>query len=83
LFVKAKEKYLKAASFAKPVRDAYNIACVCALAGDKAECQKWLKIGEEAGTLGVSREYATSDGDLESVRDEDWFKQINWSSRRR
>lgn len=77
LLAEEREKCLKAESI-KTGTGAYNLACVCALLDDKIECQKWLKVGEKAGTL-PTQKYATSDTDLESVRNEDWFKQIRWS----
>jgi len=77
LLAEGKEKCLKAESI-KTGKGAYNLACVSAVMGDKAECQKWLKVGEQTGTL-TTREHAMNDSDLESVRNEDWFKQIRWS----
>jgi hypothetical protein len=41
LIAEAKEKCLKAESI-KTGKGAYNLACISALIGDKAECQKWL-----------------------------------------
>ena len=67
----------KRAESIKTGAGAYNLACVYALMGDKAECQKWLKFCEQAGVL-PSRKVAISDPDLRSVRNEEWFKQIRW-----
>ncbi len=72
-----KEKLLKAESI-KAGSAAYNLGCFYALLGDKENCRRWLKVGEKAGTL-VTKKYAMSDKDLESVRNEEWFRQIHWS----
>lgn len=78
LLAEAKEKCLKAESI-ETGSGAYSLACVCALTGDKDNCRKWLKVGEQAGTL-TTRKHAMTDTDLESVRNEEWFKQIRWSN---
>jgi tetratricopeptide (TPR) repeat protein len=77
LLAEKKEKCLKAESI-KTGSGAYALACISALAGDKTQCQKWLKICEQADML-PPRKRVMSDTDLESVRNEEWFKQISWS----
>jgi hypothetical protein len=77
LLTEAKDKCLEAESI-KTGSAAYNLACVYSLLGDKAQCQKWLKVGEKAETL-PTRNHAMSDTDLETVRNEEWFKQIHWA----
>ena len=77
LLAEEKEKCLKAESI-KTGAGAYNLSCVYALQGDKDNCRKWLKVGEQAGTL-TTRKHAMTDTDLECVHNEEWFKQIRWS----
>lgn len=72
----AEEKELKMESLKKGSA-AYNLACIYALRGNKEECRKWLLTGQEAGTL-VTRDHAMKDSDLDSVRNEPWFKEIKW-----
>lgn len=72
----AEEKCLKA-EVLKKGEGAYNLACVYALRKDKDNCRKWLNVGHENGTL-PTREHAVKDSDLDSVRDEEWFKAIKW-----
>jgi tetratricopeptide (TPR) repeat protein len=72
----AERKCLKAESLMEG-SGAYNLACVCALLGKEAECRKWLETGSRCGTL-PTRSKAMADPDLESVRNEEWFKQIRW-----
>jgi cytochrome c-type biogenesis protein CcmH/NrfG len=74
--LEAKKKYLKAEQIGKG-KGVYNLACIAAIEGDEVECRKWLKIGEEAGTL-MTREYAMKDEDLKAYWDKDWFKAIKW-----
>ena len=76
LLKQAEEKCLKAESI-KSGSSAYNLACIYALKGNKDECRKWLLVGQEADTL-EPRERAMKDKDLESVRNEAWFKEIKW-----
>ena len=76
LLEQAKEKCLIAESF-KTGSGAYNLACVYALLGDEGECEKWLKLGEQTGTL-PKRKHAEDDHDLDSVRNKAWFKKIRW-----
>jgi tetratricopeptide (TPR) repeat protein len=78
LFERAKIILLKIESI-KPSSSSYNLACIAALQNQKDECKKWLKTGEQFGNL-PTREEAEKDDDLKSVREEDWFKQIRWSS---
>lgn len=76
LFDEVKDKCLKAESI-KTGEGSYNLACVYARLGDEKECQKWLKTGEQAGTLST-RKHAMGDDDLKSVRSKKWFKEIRW-----
>ena len=76
LLDEAKQKCLKAESI-KEGSGAYNLACASVLLGEETECRKWLETGERCGTL-PTRGYVMSDADLESVRDKEWFKQIQW-----
>jgi tetratricopeptide (TPR) repeat protein len=78
LLDEATDKCLKAESI-KTGSASYNLACISALQGNKIRCREWLKLAEQAGTL-PSREHAMSDTDLETVRNEEWFKQIRWSN---
>jgi tetratricopeptide (TPR) repeat protein len=80
LLKQAEEKCLKAESL-KTGAGAYNLACIYALRGNKEECKKWLLTGQEARTL-FTRETAMEDKDLESVRNEQWFKEIKWKGER-
>jgi tetratricopeptide (TPR) repeat protein len=79
-FEEAKQMCLKAESI-KQGSGAYNLACMSALIDNEKECERWLKIGEEADNL-VIREKAMKDPDLESVRDKEWFKQIQWPDKK-
>jgi tetratricopeptide (TPR) repeat protein len=56
---------------------AYNLGCAYCFLGDEEECRKWLKIGEEAGTL-PTRDYAMGDEDLKLYWGKEWFKAIRW-----
>ena len=76
LLREAKEKCLRAESI-KRGTGSYNLACANCFLDDEEECKKWLKVGEEEGTL-VTREHAMKDEDLESVRNKGWFKGIRW-----
>lgn len=76
LLREAERKLLRAEAI-KPHTAAYNLACVYALQRDKEKCRHYLQIGQNAGTL-TKRAHAMKDPCLESVRNEDWFKQIRW-----
>lgn len=54
--------------------DAYDIACVCALSGKISEALVWLERCIDAGFRDI--ELLDTDGDLESLRDEDAFHQL-------
>ncbi len=64
-----------AAAALKKAAGAYNLACISGVRNDKEGCRKWLEVGEGAGAL-VTREHAEEDSDLESVRGEAWYKDI-------
>lgn len=76
LLNQAEEKALKAESLKKG-EGTYNLACVYALRDNKQECRKWLLSGQEAGLL-ESRDYAMNDIDFDSVKNEQWFREIKW-----
>ncbi|MBW8002435.1 MAG: hypothetical protein FVQ80_10505 [Planctomycetes bacterium] len=76
LLKQAEEKLLKAESL-KIGSGAYNLACLYALRGDEENCKKWLKVGEDKGTL-FTRDEAMKDEDLKIVRGQAWFKKIKW-----
>ena len=80
LLKQAEEKALNAESLRKGSA-AYRVAKIYTLRNDKEECRKWLLAGQEAGTL-PTRETAMKDSDLESVKDEGWFKAIKWKGER-
>ncbi|MHB9069075.1 MAG: tetratricopeptide repeat protein [Sedimentisphaerales bacterium] len=77
LLVEGKEKCLKAESI-KRGSGAYFLACISAWDGDKTQCQKWLIICEQADML-PPRKRVMSEPAFDSVRNEEWFKQIGWS----
>jgi len=79
LLGEAEQKCLKAESI-KEGSGAYNLACVNALLGDEPECRKWLETAHRCGTLPMRSE-VMSDPDLESVRDKEWFKQLQWTQK--
>jgi hypothetical protein len=74
LFTQACEKCEQAEKL-QPGISSYNLACIAALCGDKDGCHVWLEKCLVAGKM-VSCEHLKSDEDLSSVRDEDWFKEI-------
>jgi tetratricopeptide (TPR) repeat protein len=80
LLKQAEEKVLKAESLKKG-EGAYNLACVYARRGNKEECKKWLLAGQGADTF-ATKDEAIKDGDLDSVRNEAWFKAIKWKGER-
>lgn len=76
LLKQAEEKALQAESLRKG-SSAYRLAKIYAIRTDKEQCKKWLLAGQEAGTL-LTRDEAMKDSDLDSVRGEQWFKEIKW-----
>lgn len=80
LLNQAEEKSLKAESLRKG-SSAYRLAKIYAIRNDKENCEKWLLIGQEAGTL-PTREQVIKDSDLDSVINEAWFKELKWKGER-
>jgi hypothetical protein len=76
LLQEAKEKCLKAEQIKKG-EGSYNLACISAIDGNEDECKKWLKTGEDEGTLDA-RKHAMADEYLKTYREKDWFKAIKW-----
>ena len=76
LIIQAEPICLKAESI-KEGSGAYYLACIRLFNGDENACEKWLKLSEETGNL-PTLEYAKRDKYLESVRDKQWFKDIQW-----
>lgn len=76
LLKQAEEKGLKAESL-KSGCAAYKLAKIYARRNDEERCKIWLLVGQETGTL-PTREHAMKDSDLDSVRNEAWFKEIKW-----
>jgi hypothetical protein len=74
LLEEAKRKFLELES-RSPRSVAYNLACVCALLGDREGCRHWLQHSLEPGIL-VSSDWMARDPALASVRDCDWFRQM-------
>jgi len=56
---------------------AYMLARLNALWGKKDKCREWLLKGQEARML-PTRDEAMRESDLDSVRNEQWFKEIKW-----
>jgi len=76
LLNQAEEKALKAESLRKG-SSAYKLVKIYARRNDKENCRKWLLVGQDAGTL-PTRDEAMKDRDLDSVKNEAWFKEIKW-----
>jgi tetratricopeptide (TPR) repeat protein len=55
----------------------YNLGCAYGLLEDKEKCRKWLEKAEQLGKL-PTKEKADNDPSFVNVRNEDWFKQLNW-----
>ena len=73
LFHQAEELLLKAEKL-EPGCGAYNLACVAARRGQKDQCRKWLERMVELRPQ--TRQHVEQDPDLESVRNEPWFREI-------
>jgi Tfp pilus assembly protein PilF len=73
LFEKA-EEMLRRGERSKPGSCAYNLACMAALRRRPAEAKKWLDVVLTHDT--VSRKDLTSDKDLDSIREEPWFREM-------
>lgn len=65
----------KRAETIQPGRGSYNLACVHALLEDFDECHIWLDKALELGKLPPC-DHLREDKDLDSVRDQEWFKEI-------
>ena len=56
---------------------AYNLACVKALRGISAKCRQWLETAYRLDVLpGYEHLIKDKDKDLDSVRDQGWFKRL-------
>lgn len=76
LLAQAEEKSLHAESLRKG-SSAYRLAKIYALRKDEEECRVWLLVGQEARTL-PTKQQATGDSDLDSVRNQPWFEGVRW-----
>lgn len=76
LLRQAKRKLEKAERIKKGV-STYYLACVCALKGEEEECRRWLTAAQGTQSM-PSKEQAMEDEDLASVRDREWFQEIQW-----
>ncbi len=74
LFADAFEKCLKAESI-KPGSGSYNLACISALQGKSDDCRKWLNNWQKYGEL-PDKKHIETDNDLDSIRNEEWFKKL-------
>ena len=72
LFAESKKKFLSAESIS-PGSGAYNLACLCALQNEENECREWLEKCLKLGQL-PTYEHMAKDPDLDSVREQEWFK---------
>ncbi len=73
-FGQAREKLL-AAEAIQTGAGSYNLACLSALTGQPDECRRWLDTARRHDDL-PSREHLEQDGDLDSVRELDWLKDL-------
>jgi hypothetical protein len=76
LLEQAEEKSLQAESLRKG-SSAYRLAKIYASRNNEERCRVWLLVGQEARTL-PTRQQATGDSDLDSVRNERWFEEVRW-----
>lgn len=74
LLLEARNKAQEAENL-KPGTGAYNLACAASLFGESDECRRWLEVCLELGTM-VGCEHFRSDTDLDPVRKEAWFQEI-------
>ena len=74
LRAKATQKAMAAESLRRGA-GAYNMGCISALAGEEAQCRKWLEQGDRLGEF-PNRDHIASDLDLEAVRDRPWFREF-------
>src|SRR5207253_1017600 len=74
LFAEAEEKFFSAETL-RPGASSYNLACMHALRGDADEARRWLEQSKELGAL-PTRDKLIDDGDLDGIRDEEWFKNF-------
>ena len=59
----------------EPGSGCYGFACIAAQQGDSDACKRWLEKAEALGKL-PSVQYLADDRDMESVREESWFKEL-------
>lgn len=73
LFASAAEK-LGLAKKIDPTRS-YNLACLAALLGDSEQCRQHLQSADRHHSL-PNVEHLASDPDIDSVRNQSWFKEL-------
>ena len=69
------ESRLQKAEALKPGSGSYNLACVAALRGQEAECERWLRAAGERCLL-PRRSHVLDDRDLRRYQDSPWFEDI-------
>eukprot|EP01130_Rhizamoeba_saxonica_P011109 TRINITY_DN4600_c0_g1_i1.p1 TRINITY_DN4600_c0_g1~~TRINITY_DN4600_c0_g1_i1.p1 ORF type:complete len:561 (+),score=99.04 TRINITY_DN4600_c0_g1_i1:379-2061(+) len=70
----AYEKLIEAENMQGTHNSTYNIACVCSLLDNQAECEKWLSKAFTNSRL-PRKSYLEKDPDLNNVRNEPWFQK--------
>ncbi|NJB66422.1 cellobiose-specific phosphotransferase system component IIA [Desulfobaculum xiamenense] len=75
------EQRLAQAEAITPGMGAYNRACVAAMRGQGEDCRRWLERNFELKATPPAERLAT-DSDLDSVRGEQWFKDLVAKRRR-
>ncbi|MGZ5456893.1 MAG: TPR end-of-group domain-containing protein [Thermoanaerobaculia bacterium] len=65
----------RAANDIVPGTGSYNLACIHGIRGEAEDCRTWLLHAREHGHL-PPREHLLADPDLETVRDEAWFREL-------
>ncbi|OFW75335.1 MAG: hypothetical protein A2Y55_12860 [Actinobacteria bacterium RBG_16_68_12] len=74
LFREADRRF-HSAEASRPGSAAYNLACSSALQGNADEARLWLQTSKALGVLPTAEELER-DTDLDSIRDEDWFRDL-------